>query len=203
MMKKTIIIETNGHKDNYVEWDLVLMRPASVETYEERLAQRASENNWYRYDYPQKDMVEEWNEQYWDKYILGRIQDILLTYSWKIFAKVDFVYLSPEWFRGTYTPFGWRYKYFDASRVDIIKCISYNRDTYINDIREFLSKPEWCGVPKNKIVYCKWANLRWADLKNRDADNLINRIEWRRIDRAIRNTIATPEEVMARNVYPN
>lgn len=202
-MRRTIIIETNGHKDNYVEWDFVLMRPASEQKFEEAVLKMRQQTVHYLWLCGNQQLVDTWNEQYWDKYFLGRIQYVWQTYSWNTVAKIDFIYLAPEWYRGSYAPFGWRYKYFDVERVDIVKCFNYNRDTYMPDIKEFIAKDNWCGIPKTKIVYCKWANTRRADLSNRDINSLTSRIEYRRRERAAREVAATPEEVMARNVYPN
>ena len=201
-MKRTIIIETNGHKDNYVEWDFVLMRPVSQQKFEEDVCKRYLQSASSIWLYSQQTLIDMWEELYWDKYFLGRIQYVWQTYSWNVVAKVDFIYLSPEWCWGTRSPFGWRYKYFTVERVDIIKCFNYNCGTYVEDIKEFIAQPNWCGIPKTKIVYCKWANTRRADLSNRDINSLITRIEYRNKERAAREVAATPEEVMARNVYP-
>lgn len=201
-MRRTIIIETNGHRDNYVEWDFVLMRPTSQQKFEEDIYKRYWQTVRYLWLSSQQPLLDMWEELYWDKYFLGRIQYVWETFAWSVVAKVDFAYLSPEWYWGTRSPFGWRYKYFNVERVDIIKCFNYNRDTYVNDIKEFMAKDNWCGIPKNKIVYCKWANTRRADLSNKEINSLTSHIEYKRRERVARSTEATPEEVMARNVYP-
>jgi hypothetical protein len=211
-MKRTIIIETNGHKDNYVEWDFVLMRPVSEKVYEQRMLDRdgpRDQNIWYGYgyNYPQSTLVDRWNDMYWDKYLLGRIQYVTDTYKWKRRICVDFTYFTSTWNWWTYKPFGYWYSYFDGLRVDIIKCFDYmkynNRWEYIDWINKLLTSKERAGIPTTKIVYCRWSNMRRADMSNGWENNIISRLEYKRREREVRKDTATPEEVMERNVYPN
>lgn len=50
-MRRTIIFELNWHKDNFVEWDFVLMRPKTDEVYQKDLLERDWPRDPERYYY--------------------------------------------------------------------------------------------------------------------------------------------------------
>lgn len=194
-MKRTIILECNGHKDNYVEWDFVLMRPASKEAYEKRQIDRdwqRDPNSYYYSDLPQQPMVDMWEQMYWDKYILGRIQRVTETHRWKLRATVDFAYLTTEWTWRTWKPFGWRYNYFDALHVDMIKCIDYIKDwhwsLFLSTTNKLMKQKQICWIPVSKIVMHRGSAGRRADMSTQVQENICSNAERRWRDRHLTST---------------
>lgn len=208
-MRTTIIIETNGHKDNYVEWDMVLVKPVSITELDKRKRARAGDQELTYYcnqNWHQEHFLQRWKELYWDKYLLWRIQYV---HPWNCWPRchIDFIRLL-TWKRWcTYKPLGWQYSYFDSMYVDIIKCVDaskiYTSLDYKQSINKLLTSKSVWWIPISNIVFRTWASKRRADFTNISQEALANKIITRRIEReTIGNTPATPEEVLKRNVYP-
>lgn len=197
-MKRTIIFEFNGHKDNFIEWDFVLMRPKSDEVYQKDLLERDWPRDPDRYYYdntPHQPLVEMWNQQYWDKYILGRIQYVTETYDRKRRACVDFAYLTNNNCWRTHKPFGWRYNYFDALHVDMIKAFDNMKCNTHQEWLDFWNKAiqdkvlGW--VSTSKIVMHRGAAARRADLSNDTQETVCNVI----VNNRLRKLTSTPTEI--------
>jgi len=198
-MKRTIIFEFDWRKDNYIEWDFVLMRPKSDEVYQKDLLERdwpRDPERYYYNDTPQQPLIDLWERMYWDKYMLGRIQYVTEAYGWKLRACVDFAYLTQHNCWRTWKPFGWRYNYFDALHVDMIKAFNNLKCPTYLDWKDFRDKAEQAKVlgwvPTNKIVMHRGAATRRADMSNQTQESICDTAEGRWKER--HNLTSTPTE---------
>jgi hypothetical protein len=203
-MKRVVLYRDNWAPEAFTEGDLVTLRPCSLEKWNKRID---GNEETYRYSWiNHSTLMERRTNLFWEKYILARIQYVTIDY-WHVVWKIDFVRPNRDYFWCHMYPIGRGYNYVDTNHFDMIKILDCRDVTSSEKFRELFKNAinsntiGW--VQRQQVVTQDWLFWEWKDISLTKEKNIIDRVTIRRKERAIRNAMATPEEVMERNVYPN
>lgn len=186
-MKRVIIYpDYKWVRSSYMEWDLLLLRPSSMEEYKERHA----DDNYSVSRMSQDKLIEKRHKLYWDKWILGRVNYITQWYKGTIIAKVDFVRIQKNGCRRYMYPLGRGWNYMNIEHFNVMKILDRSKIdgsrnwTWLEAINKLRNSKDFNWVPRTHTVTntseCGW----WKDMDNTRCDSIIAKVNYRRSVRA-------------------